>query len=183
MTWLSRALVGESGGGTPGEAVCWCMGQRWAFLPSTFPTLGNLLLRYCSPLMPDRAPTEENARWRQRVYTMEPEEIDSRWPGVVDLAIRFCEGRLPMRPQFAGLVHFAQTWHQLVDLRTEELGPPSYSDSGNTFWKVPGTRSWTTETVVPVDASGVASIYPSTTSPLVPLLIGAVLAGGYLAIR
>jgi len=188
VRWAIPAIYGEAvhvSAGEEGDAILWTMANRLylsrnnrelrrrdGYLLPWPHRLGDIFLAYSQPINPfwrDRG-TPFQVERRDRFIKMEPEEFP---PGLVSKVIQFAQGRLPMDPRFAGLTDFAAC--DCEGCGIDVHGEPALRGA-NCFWRDPGSRSWTVDTIRLVPASG-------GLSAVVPLAVGVGAAAVFLAVR
>jgi hypothetical protein len=190
--WTIAALYGESessGVGPWGDAVLWTWAQRMylyrnnremhrrdGYLLPWPHTYADIILSHSSPVNPywRHRGDEWAINRRANIVSMEPEDFPR---GFVEWVLSWLRGERAMDPRFAGLVDFSRC--DCVGCGEDDHGPadlhaPGYPRS-NCFWKEAGTRSWTTETLRPVQASRGSSV-------VLPLALGVTAVSSYLVL-
>ena len=179
LRWLCPALVGESSNLLDQEAICATMLQRLYAVRGrgsivarggeVYPySLWGMVRSYSQPVNPYwlEHGTPEQIAHRTEIQSMTPDDVPRE---TLQLAVRFVEGRLPVRPELVGLTDFAAC--DCAGCGVDVHGPAAMKVD-SCFWRDP---SWPS-------GLALANVPGQTTSVLVPLAVGAALAGIGLAV-
>lgn len=156
--WAARMLLGEAGSNAwktnEGYAILWTMLNRWVLTSDSLPymSFGEFIQQYSKAINPaflqggarDVSPEETKQERRRAVRrTLTWAQLD---PQLRKVVYDVFQGRVPVGP-YVGLVYFGAP----SDPRDPDVvGPvvlPGVPTTGNVFYRVPQTTSWTASTV------------------------------------